>query len=81
MKLLDRHISQAVLLAMIVVLGVVVALDIIFSLVDELGEAGVNYHAGNAVMFVLLTTPTSLYECSLTPLLVVPAWSGCSRFQ
>ena len=62
MKLLDRHISQAVLLAMIVVLGVVVALDFIFSLVDELGEAGVNYHAGNAVMFVLLTTPTSLYE-------------------
>ena len=62
MKLLDRHISQAVLLAMIVVLGVVVALDVIFSLVDELGEAGVNYHAGNAVMFVLLTTPTSLYE-------------------
>ena len=46
MKLLDRHISQAVLLAMIVVLGVVVALDFIFSLVDELGEAGVNYHAG-----------------------------------
>ena len=31
MKLLDRHISQAVLLAMIVVLGVVVALDFIFS--------------------------------------------------
>ena len=53
MKLLDRHISQAVLLAMIVVLGVIVALDVIFSLVDELGEAGVNYHAGNAVMFVL----------------------------
>ena len=43
MKLLDRYISQAVLLAMIVVRGVLVALDVIFSLVDELGEAGVNY--------------------------------------
>ena len=39
MKLLDRHISQAVLLEMIVVLGVIVALDVIFSLVAELGEA------------------------------------------
>ena len=33
MKLLDRHIGQTVLLAMIVVLGIVVALDLIFSLV------------------------------------------------
>ena len=62
MKLLDRHIGQTVLLAMIVVLGIVVALDLIFSLVDELGEAGVDYHSGNAALFVLLTAPTGVYE-------------------
>ena len=62
MKILDRHISQAVLLAMVAVLGILLALDVIFSLIDELGEGGVDYHAGNAFMFILMTTPTSVYE-------------------
>ncbi len=62
MNLLDRHVRLAVLLSMAVVLGVVVALDLIFSLIDELGESGVNYTAVNALMFVLMTTPTSIYE-------------------
>ena len=62
MRLLDRHVRMAVLLSMAVVLGVVVALDLIFSLIDELGESGVNYNVGNALLFVLMTTPTSIYE-------------------
>lgn len=62
MSLLDRHVRLAVLLSMAVVLGVVVALDLIFSLIDELGESGVNYTASNALMYVLMTTPTSIYE-------------------
>jgi lipopolysaccharide export system permease protein len=62
MNLLDRHVRWSVLLSMAVVLGVVVALDVIFSLIDELGESGVNYTAANALMYVAMTTPTSIYE-------------------
>ena len=66
---------------MIVVLGIVVALDVIFSLVDELGEAGINYHAGNAVMFVLLQPLPVCMNHALRRPRGCPDWSGCSRFQ
>ncbi len=62
MKLLDNHVRIAVLLSMVVVLGVTVSLDLIFSLIDELGESGVDYSVGNALLYVIMTTPTSIYE-------------------
>lgn len=62
MKLLDNHVRIAVLLSMAVVLGVTVSLDLIFSLIDELGESGVDYSVGNALLYVIMTTPTSIYE-------------------
>ena len=62
MRLLDNHVRIAVLLSMVVVLGVTVSLDLIFSLIDELGESGVDYSVGNALLYVIMTTPTSIYE-------------------
>ena len=62
MNLLDKHVRVAVLLAMAIVLGVTASLDLIFSLIDELGESGVNYSASNALLYVAMTTPTSVYE-------------------
>lgn len=62
MNLLDRHVRNAVLLSIAIVLGVIVSLDLIFSLIDELGESGVDYSMANAFAFVALTTPTSIYE-------------------
>lgn len=62
MSLLDRHVRLAVLLSIAVVLGVVVSLDLIFSLIDELGESGVDYSVANALIYVVMTTPTSIYE-------------------
>lgn len=62
MDLLDRHVRVAVLMSIAVVLGVIVSLDLIFSLIDELGESGSDYSVGNALAFVAMTTPTSIYE-------------------
>ncbi|MDP6654172.1 MAG: LPS export ABC transporter permease LptG, partial [Gammaproteobacteria bacterium] len=62
MNLLDRHIRIAVLLSIAIVLGIIVSLDLIFSLIDELGESGVDYTVGNALLYVAMTTPTSIYE-------------------
>jgi len=62
MKLLGNHVQVAVLLSTAVVLGVTVSLDLIFSLIDELGESGVDYSVGNALLYVIMTTPTSIYE-------------------
>ncbi len=62
MNLLDKHVRNAVLLSIVIVLGVIVSLDLIFSLIDELGESGIDYTTINALVFVALTTPTSIYE-------------------
>jgi len=62
MRLLDYHIGKTVFLAMLVVLGLMVAVDVIFSFADELGETGQNYTVANAAHHVLLTTPTTIYE-------------------
>ena len=62
MEILDKHVRVAVLLAIAMVLGVIVSLDLIFSLIDELGESGADYSVGNALSYVAMTTPTSVYE-------------------
>lgn len=62
MKIIERYIGKNVLLAMLMVLGLMTAVDLIFSLADELGDTTENYKAGHAIAYVLLTTPTGIYE-------------------
>lgn len=62
MKLLDHYLARTVLMAMLMVLALMVAVELIFSLADELGDTTEVYHSGHAIAFVLLTTPTSIYE-------------------
>ena len=62
MKILDQHISRTVLLSMAVVIGLMGTLDLIFSLLDQIANTDENYSLLNAISYVLLTTPTSLYE-------------------
>jgi len=62
MKLLDFHVGKTVFLSMLVVLGLMVSVDIIFSFADELGDTSQNYTVLNATYYVALTTPTKVYE-------------------
>jgi lipopolysaccharide export system permease protein len=62
MKILDQHISRTVLLSMTVVIGLMGTLDLIFSLLDQIANMDENYSLINAISYVMLTTPTSLYE-------------------
>lgn len=62
MSLIERHIGRTVLFAMLVVLGVMLSMDLIFVLADELSDTGGGYSAAHALMYMLLTLPTSAYE-------------------
>jgi lipopolysaccharide export system permease protein len=62
MRRLDKHIGVTVLLTMAVVIALIGTLDLIFSLLEELSNTGENYNSLEAISFVLMTTPTSLYE-------------------
>jgi lipopolysaccharide export system permease protein len=62
MALLARYVSKMVLGAMLVVLGVIATIDLIFTLADELGRTNEFYTAAHALMYVLMTMPTSVYE-------------------
>lgn len=62
MKILDRHVSRTVMLSMLVVLVLITSLDVIFVLVDELGEADGNYSVANALQYVAYTMPSGIYE-------------------
>lgn len=62
MKILDSHISKTVLFAMVVVICLMGTLDLIFTLLDQIADTDENYSLFNAISYVLLTTPTSLYE-------------------
>jgi lipopolysaccharide export system permease protein len=62
MKKIDRHIGKTVLAAMLVVMALTTSVDLVFSLADELGSTDENYTSVRALYFVLLTTPTAIYE-------------------
>ncbi len=62
MKLLDWYIAKAVFFAVLVVLLIVVGLDAIFSFVAELEELEGDYQIGQALYYILLTTPRRIYE-------------------
>ena len=62
MLLLDRYIRNSVLLAMAVVILLMAAIDLAFSLTDELGDTEAGYGTMEAFRFILQTTPTHVYE-------------------
>ena len=62
MSRIDRYIAVQVLLAMLVVLLVLGGLDLVFTLVDELGETEGSYGTGDAMRYVLFVFPRHLYE-------------------
>lgn len=64
MNRIDLYIARHVMGGFLVVLLVVAGLDMMFALVEELGDVGenANYSFGDAVWYVLLTAPRRLYE-------------------
>lgn len=62
MKKIDRYISRQVLLSMGVVLMVLAGLDLVFTLVDEIGETEGAYGTLDAVRYVLYVFPRHIYE-------------------
>ena len=62
MKKLDSHIGNTVLLSMLVVICLIATSDLVFTLADQLSDTDENYSMLNALSYVLLTTPTSIYE-------------------
>lgn len=62
MNKIDHHIRNTVLLSMLVVVALIVTVDLVFTLADEMSNTGGDYSMLNAFIFVLLTTPTAIYE-------------------
>lgn len=62
MKHLDRHIRKSVIYSMLVVIALIVSMDLIFALVEELTDVAGDYTVANALLYVALTIPTSIYE-------------------
>ena len=62
MRKLNRYIATSVSGAIFMVLFVIVALDAIAGLVDQLGELKGAYNFAQALIYVSLTLPSSIYE-------------------
>lgn len=62
MTRIDRYIMNQVLLAMAVVLIVLAGLDLVFTLVDEIGETDAAYGTLDAIRYVLFVFPRHIYE-------------------
>ncbi len=62
MTRIDRYIYKQVLMAMGVVLMVLAGLDLVFTLVDEIGETEGTYQTWDAVRYVLFVFPRHIYE-------------------
>ncbi|WP_160154217.1 LPS export ABC transporter permease LptG [Microbulbifer sp. ALW1] len=62
MSLLDRYIARTVTLAILAVLLVILGLDIIFAVVDELGDLGGDYKLSNLLEYVMWTLPDRVYS-------------------
>lgn len=56
------YITRTVLGAMLIVLGLISTIDLVFSLADELSSTNRFYGSTDAVVYVLRTLPTSVYE-------------------
>lgn len=62
MQLLNKHIGNSVLAAIVLVLVVIVGLDVISAIIDQLGDLEGNYDFNEALIYVLLTLPGRVHE-------------------
>ena len=62
LNVMDRHIGRAALSSMMVVLVCFFALTTLFAMVEELSREQQAYGGGEALRFVLLTSPRRIYE-------------------
>ncbi|WP_339510803.1 LPS export ABC transporter permease LptG [Pseudomonas sp. RL_15y_Pfl2_60] len=69
---LDRYIGKQVFLAILSVLGIIVALALLFAFIDELGDVDEKYGLADAAWYVFLTAPRRTYE-----MLPMAALIGC----
>ncbi|KJS25703.1 MAG: permease, partial [Pseudomonas sp. BRH_c35] len=69
---MDRYIGVHVFLAILTVLGIIVGLALLFAFIDELSDVEGSYGLGDALQYVLLTSPRRLYE-----MLPMAALIGC----
>lgn len=62
MRLLDRYIIRTVTAAIVLVLLVVLALDLVFGFIGELDDTRGDYQTLEALLFMLYTLPRRLYD-------------------
>ena len=62
MNLLNKHVGNSVLAAIVLVLVVIVGLDVISAIIDQLGDLEGNYDFSEALVYVLLTLPGRIHE-------------------
>ena len=62
LTVMDRHIGRAAMSSMLVVLVCFYALTTLFAMVEELGREQQAYGAGEALRYVLYTSPRRIYE-------------------
>ncbi|HLD17078.1 MAG TPA: LPS export ABC transporter permease LptG [Coxiellaceae bacterium] len=63
MTLIDRHLIKSIILATLLVLAILVAVEIFVGLVTEMSSMGAgNYGFGKALLYVLFYLPTVIYE-------------------
>ncbi|WP_339486162.1 LPS export ABC transporter permease LptG [Pseudomonas sp. EL_65y_Pfl2_R95] len=69
---LDRYIGKQVFFGILSVLGIIVALALLFAFIDELGDVDEKYGLLDAAWYVFLTAPRRTYE-----MLPMAALIGC----
>ncbi|MDA0805522.1 MAG: LPS export ABC transporter permease LptG [Proteobacteria bacterium] len=62
MTLIDVYIRKRVLLAMLVVISLVLSIDVVFALVEELGDSENAYTSTQALLYVLKTLPSRIFQ-------------------
>lgn len=74
MRILNRYIAKNILIGILLVMAVLLSLFTFFQILDELGDVGKgHYDTGKAIMYVLMTLPTTAYQ-----LLPITALLGCT---
>lgn len=62
MTLIDFYIRKRVLLAMLVVISLVLSIDVVFALVEELGDSENAYTSAQALLYVFKTLPSRVFQ-------------------
>lgn len=62
LSLVDRYVRKHVLYAMAVVLSLVLSIDVVFAIVEELGDVEGGYSAAQALLYVAMTLPSRIFQ-------------------